>query len=240
MISDIKINSVLGKGETTVEAYNDFMLNIFQYLFTYGRLMHPKKNIPIFNKFHMLRKSISCADGEGYWFEFGIHEGGTLKQTSHKIQYSHPGTIIHGFDSFEGLPEDWNSDNPKGFFNLDGEIPSELLEVKNINVVKGWFDESLPKFIEENEINKVSFLNIDSDLYSSAKTILDNLQPYFKGKCVIHFDEFCNYEGGQEGEYKAFREFVYDNRDNIINIQPIGKGMPMGYSSVSFLITFKD
>ena len=29
---------------------------------------------------------------------------------------------IYGFDSFEGLHEDWDNDNPKGIYSLNGKL----------------------------------------------------------------------------------------------------------------------
>ena len=213
--------------------YNDYMKNIFNTLPILGE-----------DKLSVLKQSISYADDEGYWLEFGIHEGETITYTA-GCKLGTPNFKIHGFDSFEGLPEDWlqpetGHPNLKGHFNLDGEIPNHLLSLNNINIVKGWFDKSLPKFLKDNKINKVSFLNIDSDLYSSANTILTLLTSYFKGHCVIHFDEFCNYPGGENGEYKAFSEFLHNNKDNIEACIPLGIGMPYGFSVASFVVKFKE
>ena len=208
--------------------YNDYMENIFPTLPVLGK-----------DKLSILDKSIPHADNDGYWLEFGIHEGETIVHTAGS-KLNTPNFIIHGFDSFEGLPEDWIKNNPKGHFNLDGNIPNHLLSLNNVNIVKGWFDKSLPKFIKENDINKISFLNIDSDLYSSANTVLTLLTPYFKGYCVIHFDEFCNYPGGESGEYKAFSEFLHKNKNIIEACIPLGIGMPYGYSVAAFKLNFKE
>ena len=208
--------------------YNDYMENIFPTLPVLGK-----------DKLSILDKSIPHADNDGYWLEFGIHEGETIVHTAGS-KLNTPNFIIHGFDSFEGLPEDWIKNNPKGHFNLDGNIPNHLLSLNNVNIVKGWFDKSLPEFIKNNNINKVSFLNIDSDLYSSANTVLTLLTPYFKGYCVIHFDEFCNYPGGESGEYKAFSEFLHKNKSKINTCESLGIGMPYGFSVASFVIKFKE
>ena len=207
--------------------YDHYMSSIFQTLPVIGE----DKEISLLN-------SISQADDNGYWLEFGVHEGETITHTAGS-KLGIPNFLIHGFDSFEGLPEDWIENNPKGHFNLDGNVPKHLLSLNSINIVKGWFDKSLPKFIKENNINKISFLNIDSDLYSSANTVLTLLTPYFKDHCVIYFDEFCNYPGGENGEYKAFSEFLHKNKNNIEACIPLGIGMPYGFSVASFVIKFK-
>src|SRR5215475_10403032 len=41
---------------------------------------------------------------EGHYLEFGVYTGGTMRFIAKRIG----GHAIHGFDSFEGLPEDWS------------------------------------------------------------------------------------------------------------------------------------
>jgi hypothetical protein len=45
-------------------------------------------------------------------------------------------------------------------------------------------------------------------LYSSTKTIFDELADRFVPGTVIVFDEYFNYPNWQQHEYKAFQEFV--------------------------------
>ena len=80
----------------------------------------------------------------------------------------------------------------------------------NVKLIKGWFDELLPNFVESNS-DSVSFLHIDSDLYSSAKTILTLLKNRIKVGTVIIFNEYFNYPNWRNHEYKAFQEFVKEN-----------------------------
>lgn len=40
---------------------------------------------------------------KGHYLEFGVFTGGTIKFMAKRVN----GAVIHGFDSFEGLPEDW-------------------------------------------------------------------------------------------------------------------------------------
>lgn len=51
-------------------------------------------------------------------------------------------------------------------------------------------------------------MHIDSDLYSSAVTIFNNAQNYIKSGTVIVFDEFFNYSGFENEEFRAFHEFI--------------------------------
>ena len=68
----------------------------------------------------------------------------------------------------------------------------------------------LPKFLVENH-ESVAFLHIDSDLYSSAKTVLNLLRERIVVNTIIVFDDYFNYPNWQKGEFKAFQEFVKEN-----------------------------
>jgi hypothetical protein len=135
---------------------------------------------------------------DGLYLEFGVFSGRTINHVARLVR--HP---VYGFDSFEGLPERWRDLFDAGRFKV-----SALPRVRsNVTLVKGWFNETLPGFLEEHP-GDVSLLHVDCDLYSSTVTILDCLKPRIKAGTVIVFDEYFNYAGWREGEYKAFQEFI--------------------------------
>ena len=45
----------------------------------------------------------------------------------------------------------------------------------NVQLVKGWFNETLPEFIRK-ENSEVAFLHIDCDTYESTKYVLNTLK----------------------------------------------------------------
>ena len=47
----------------------------------------------------------------------------------------------------------------------------------------------------------------DCDLYSSTKTVFDNIYDRIVPNTVIQFDEYYNYPGWRNHEFKAFQEF---------------------------------
>jgi hypothetical protein len=145
----------------------------------------------------LLAHALKLVNLEGLFLEFGVATGHTISQIARLSQ-----TQIFGFDSFEGLPEPWRTGFPKGRFS--GEIPRVP---PNVSIVKGWFSETLPKFIQEHD-EPVAFLHVDCDLYSSTKCIFDLLHPQIGPGCVIVFDEYFNYPGWQHHEHKAFMELV--------------------------------
>lgn len=134
--------------------------------------------------------------------EFGVFSGKSINIIA---KAAGENTIVYGFDSFEGLPEDWRSNFGKGRFAVENLPQVE----KNVVLVKGWFDETLPSFKAEALTGqKINFLHIDCDLYSSTKTIFDELSDVIADDAVIVFDEFFNYPGWEQHEIKAFHEFI--------------------------------
>jgi hypothetical protein len=164
-------------------------------------------NIPNINKFPLqyVFENLNYKHKENtLWLEFGVYSGKTINYISTKTT-----DTVYGFDSFEGLPEKWRDGFDKGAFNRDGNLPRVL---DNVVLIKGWFNDTLPTFIKEQN-KKVSFIHIDCDLYSSTKYIFNELKDYIDTDCIIVFDELVNYDGfdGDNGELKAFYEFINEN-----------------------------
>ena len=152
------------------------------------------------NKFQLLEYSIASVPLElkGLYCEFGVYKGETVNFIASKTPHT-----VHGFDSFEGLPEDWREGFEKGMFQMDG-LPTVR---DNVRLVKGWFNESLPGWRKQNP-GPLAFAHMDADLYSSTKCVLDILSDRIVPGTVLQFDEYFVHPGWQEGEYKAFMEFV--------------------------------
>ncbi len=165
---------------------------------------------------HMLKcKSFECATDllthalslvklPGIICEFGVATGTTI---NHIARLS-GGRIIHGFDGFTGLPEDWRSGFQAGKFAQ----PIPAVE-KNVTLHVGLFSETLPQFISSLQ-EDVAFLHVDCDLYSSTKEIFFHLGNRIKPGTVIVFDEYMNFPGWKNDEWKAFREFISSSKLN--------------------------
>ncbi|MGH4021315.1 MAG: class I SAM-dependent methyltransferase [Pseudonocardiaceae bacterium] len=161
-----------------------------------AKVMGPVPHFP--HPHATLEHALSLAPAGGLALEFGVYTGTTLKM----IAAAREGRDVFGFDSFEGLPEDWRSGFAAGAFDVDA-VP----EVDGAELVVGWFSETLPSFLAEHP-GPVSLLHVDSDLYSSARTVLDHVGPRLRPGSVIVFDEYFNYPGWQQGEYLAWSEYV--------------------------------
>lgn len=137
--------------------------------------------------------------------EFGVYQGYTVGLIREALDESYK---VFGFDSFEGLPEDWeNTTCMKGHFSTGGVIP----DIDGVKFFKGWFEDTIPQYLEEADT--IGLLHVDCDLYSSTKTIFDNLHPYIKKGTIIVFDEWCYHADPQydDHEQKAFYEYVDDH-----------------------------
>jgi len=148
-----------------------------------------------------LRPYIRNASPDGLFLEFGVAQGHTIKRLAPFV----PG-IIYGFDSFDGLPEDWmggrNIIMPKGSFRC--AEPTDL--PPNVRIVKGLFQHTLPEFLY-NHKEPVSFAHIDCDLYSSTIFVLNELRHRLHG-AILAFDEIAAYPEFEENEGAALRDFL--------------------------------
>lgn len=151
----------------------------------------------------LLELALSKVQIDGLNLEFGT---GWKAKSINFLAERIKGTL-HGFDSFEGLPEPWFGKLGKGTFSTNGQLP---IVRENVKLHPGWFDKTLPKFAATYE-GQIAFMHIDCDLYSSTKIVFDILGDRISSGTVIQFDEYFNYPGWRNHEYKAFQEFV-DNR----------------------------
>ena len=138
-----------------------------------------------------------------FFIELGVHEGRSINQYAEILIKSN--REIHGFDSFEGLREDWRGATllANKAFNLEGKLPKVS---SNVILHKGWIQEQIPKFIQKYNLKTLRFLSLDLDTYQSTKDALDLLKPYLVKNSIIMFDEIQCFAGWQTGEYKALNE----------------------------------
>jgi len=144
---------------------------------------------------------------DGNILEFGVYKGESINYFAQKLSHKN----IYGFDSFMGLPEFWRDGFNKEFFSLEGEMP---VVGQNVKLIKGLFEDTIDAFLIDYNIDKISLIHIDCDLYSSTKTVLDHIKDKIVSGTIIIFDEYFNYSNWQMHEFKAFQEFIKDNNLN--------------------------
>ena len=138
------------------------------------------------------------------FLEFGVRRGNSINLFSKILLKSN--IPIYGFDSFFGLNEDWlGNDRKKGDMSTDGKLPE--FKHKNITYVKGLVQNTLNNFLKKKN-EKIRFTHMDLDTYSSTKFVLNAIKPWLARDSFILFDQFYNYPGWENGEYKSFLEVL--------------------------------
>lgn len=142
------------------------------------------------------------------YLEFGVACGNSMKRWSSINQ--HPGSRFYGFDSFQGLPEDWHND-PKGAYTQNGNIPK--IDDDRVSFIDGLFQDTIDDFSQNFELKNRLVMHMDADLYSSTLYALMNFNRHIKPETIILFDEFtsrnCTDEFAALLDYCAacYREF---------------------------------
>src|SRR5271165_3537305 len=175
-----------------------------------------------FHLYEYLNREILANEPIQY-LEFGVWEGATLKKWCELN--SNPQSSFYGFDTFEGLPEDWNANHPKGAFHVQGKMP-EIGDAR-ARCVKGLFQESLPGFLKTFRNDRRLVVHIDSDLYSSALYCLAKLNDFLAPGSLVLFDEFRELED----EFSAFWDYT-----RAFYRQWEGLGFATFYTHVAFMV----
>lgn len=171
--------------------------------------------------------------------QFGVASGNTLLAIldNFKAIGCLPNRAF-GFDSFVGLPDEAqgvprHNDWVKGAFNLIDEInsnkkidsetnniydalsvlvdrfPQEYIEI--LCFVAGFYSDTLDSgAVKQWDIKPASFVDIDCDLYISAKQALDFIfeNHLVADNCIIRYDDWYGTAEGVGGESKAHYETV--------------------------------
>ena len=138
------------------------------------------------------------------YLEFGVFTGASMQYWSRALK--HPESKLHGFDSFEGLPEDFDylgGPYTKGTFHTQGVMP--VINDTRVRFFKGWFEQVLPTYsIPEHD---VLVITMDADLYSSTIYVLRHLRPWIRPGTFIYFDDLSR----PDHEPRAFDEFMKES-----------------------------
>jgi predicted O-methyltransferase YrrM len=157
------------------------------------------------DRWGLLWAAVAEAPPEGLFLEFGVQKGASASFIAERLN-GRAGATLHGFDSFEGLPESWlGTFEARGKFGVGGAVPNLP---PNVTIHKGWFEETLPGFCQRNQNAGISLLHMDCDLYSSTATVLAHAGDLLRPGSIVVFDEYFNYHGWQNHEFKAWQEFA--------------------------------
>jgi hypothetical protein len=145
------------------------------------------------------------ADEHVLYLEFGVWHGASIRYWSGILR--NPLSRLHGFDSFEGLPEKWHVGKEAGFFSMAGAVPE--IDDRRVEFFKGWFHDTLSCYTPPEHDRLI--INVDSDLYSSAKEILGRFAALMRPGTFLYFDEFSD----RNHEMKAFDEFLANSGHSV-------------------------
>lgn len=148
-------------------------------------------------KIHQVQPS-----GDGIIAEFGVWSGTSINF----FAKNSPKSRLFGFDSFEGLEEDWVGRNlQKGSFNRNGELPKVE---SNVKLTKGWFEDTVPEFVNKLSMEKILLVHMDADTYKPTKFVLNSIIKNLGKGSILIFDEYFGYSGWKLHEFKAWQETV--------------------------------
>jgi hypothetical protein len=153
--------------------------------------------------------------------EFGVADGYSFIKKLYAVRYlkMEDRITIHGFDTFEGLPDITSSADhslvegdewTKGHYlgKYDDLLNHCQEKYKNFQLHKGLFEETLTdEFLKTLVERPPMLIWIDCDYYSSTKAIFERIIPYIPTGCVIYFDDiYFNFSSRFTGEMKAVWE----------------------------------
>jgi O-methyltransferase len=148
-----------------------------------------------------------------HYLEFGV-AGGTSFAWWAKAN-RHPDSLFFGFDTFEGLPEDWHF-YKKGAMSFD--VPT--LPDPRAKFIKGLFQDTVYDFLADHgrradRSGTIRVIHLDADLYSSTLFALTMLAPFLRNGDILFFDEF----NVPNHEFAAWNDFI---RSYYINYESMG------------------
>jgi hypothetical protein len=148
--------------------------------------------------------------------ECGVWRGGMIAGMAEVLG---AGRDYFLFDSFEGLPPAreeldgasavaWqkNSFSPVHYNNCtaaeeEAAAAMKLSGATSFSIVKGWFNETLPRF---SPPSKIAVLRLDGDWYESTRDCLENLYPHVAPGGVVIVDDYYIWDGCA----RAINEFI--------------------------------
>jgi hypothetical protein len=161
---------------------------------------------------------------QGDYLEFGVYTGSSFlhamrcyKKSLNYLNTEEGICRFFGFDSFEGFGK--LEGNDEHFFFQDANFITSLEFVKkrirpfekyfDIQLVKGFFSESLRPGANHFGITKAKVIFVDCDTYTAAKDVFLFCKDIVQEGTIIVLDDRLSYKGSLEaGETRAFREFI--------------------------------
>lgn len=162
---------------------------------------------------------------DGDIVECGVAYGGSLIVLGALIKEEGKGRKIYGLDSFEGFPEPTAEDKNEYRIIRKGEYGDaseekikklfQGLDLEEPTLIKGFLEDTAGSL--KNQINRIAFLHVDTDLYSSYKVTLKELFGKVTRGGIVLFDEYN--EPKFPGATKAIDEFFANTNHQLQKIK---------------------
>jgi O-methyltransferase len=196
--------------------FSGFFLNAF-YLTRLSKFIYYNKHIEIndfpakwdYDKRYPLYKGVlekECGDEAINYLEFGVASGASFKWFLQQNKNNR--SRFYGFDTFDGLPEDYGP-YKKGAFSTQNKLP-EINDERG-KFYQGLFQQTLPAFLKNFNSNEKMILMMDADLYSATLYVLSTLSSFLKKGDIIFFDQFAV----PKHEFRAYLDFTQSYYKNL-------------------------
>ncbi len=146
---------------------------------------------------HVIKKENLNAEVD--YLEFGVSRGVSFRWWVKNI--TNRNSRFYGFDTFDGLPEDWGKFK-KGDMSNSCKPPE--IDDTRVSFYQGLFQQTLNGFLKNYLPNKRRIIHMDADLYSATIYVLSTISPILRKGDIIIFDEF----NVPLHEFKAFMEWT--------------------------------
>jgi O-methyltransferase len=144
--------------------------------------------------------------------ECGVLNGGTAAILSHFATHSRIDRTVWLFDSFEGMPQVTEKDDPEAQAYV-GQVIADIKKVRSVlklvdadmsrvRIIRGWFHETFPKA----NISKIALLHIDADWYESVRLCLEAFYNAVVTGGFIAIDDYGHWSGCKKAVDKFFAE----------------------------------
>ncbi|QZA12185.1 class I SAM-dependent methyltransferase [Mycolicibacterium holsaticum DSM 44478 = JCM 12374] len=164
---------------------------------------------------HTLLWEASQLQGDGLLLDLGVWIGWSTRLLAEKS-----GRRVYGFDTFEGLVEDWQIDDQKliraGALSIAEPFAQRLIEDTGVTIedgipaalgrdvqfVRGSTYDTLAPFLDAHP-GPIRLFHMDLDTYDSCLHALETCKERFTVGSILVFDEYLV----TNGEMRAFYEF---------------------------------
>lgn len=136
------------------------------------------------------------------YLEFGVSQGHSFRWWAGTNKNAD--SRFYGFDTFEGLPENWGTYDK-------GAMAASIPQIDDVRCafIKGIFQDTLFDFIKSHPLSdKRKIIHLDADLFSATLFALTTVAPYLNKGDILLFDEF-NVPNHEWMAYKIFIDSFY-------------------------------